>query len=138
MRPERNQVSGRPGSGTQRTTRTVDRSGLQAKQTKNSFNSLKRLSGSNLFSNQAAIVPPFISTLPCPTVGWLFSCSMLSTSASLQRMQSIVQLSTSFSCIFVCVQPYSTTLFGVPFPLPTPQGAGIGNSGTSPRPRFEG
>ncbi len=27
--------------------------------------------------------------------------------------------------------------FGVPFPLPTPQGAGIGNSGTSPRPRFE-
>ena len=24
--------------------------------------------------------------------------------------------------IFVCVQPYSTTLFGVPFPLPTPQG----------------
>jgi hypothetical protein len=40
-------------------------------------------------------------------------------------------------CIFVCVQLYSTTLFGVPFPLPTPQGAGIGNSGTSPRPRFE-
>jgi hypothetical protein len=37
--------------------------------------------------------------------------------------------------IFVCVQPYSTTL---PFPLPTPQGAGIGNSGTGPRPRFEG
>jgi hypothetical protein len=26
----------------------------------------------------------------------------------------------------------------MPFPLPTPQGAGIGNSGTSPRPRFEG
>ena len=24
--------------------------------------------------------------------------------------------------IFVCVQSYSTTLFGVPFPLPTPQG----------------
>jgi hypothetical protein len=41
-------------------------------------------------------------------------------------------------CIFVCVQPDSTTLFWVPFPLPTPQGAGIGNSGTSPRPRFEG
>ena len=39
--------------------------------------------------------------------------------------------------IFVCAQPCSTTLFGVPFPLPTPQGAGIGNSGTSPRPRFE-
>jgi hypothetical protein len=39
---------------------------------------------------------------------------------------------------FVCVQLYSTTLFGVPFPLPTPQVAGIGNSGTSPRPRFEG
>ena len=38
----------------------------------------------------------------------------------------------------MCVQPYSTTLFGVPLPLPTPQGAGIGNSGTSPRPRFEG
>ncbi len=26
----------------------------------------------------------------------------------------------------------------MPFPLPTPQGAGIGNLGTSPRPRFEG
>ncbi len=42
--------------------------------------------------------------------------------------------------VFVCVQPHSTTLFGVPFPLPThptPQGAGIGDSGTSPRPRFE-
>ena len=26
----------------------------------------------------------------------------------------------------------------MPFPLPTPQGAGIGNSGTSPRPIFEG
>jgi len=25
-------------------------------------------------------------------------------------------------CISVRVQPYSTTLFGVPFPLPTPQG----------------
>jgi hypothetical protein len=24
--------------------------------------------------------------------------------------------------IFVMVQPFSTTLFGVPFPLPTPQG----------------
>ena len=24
--------------------------------------------------------------------------------------------------IFVSVQPFSTTLFGVPFPLPTPQG----------------
>ncbi len=41
------------------------------------------------------------------------------------------------TCIFVCVQPYSNTLFGVPFPLPTPPGAGIGNSGTSPRPGFE-
>jgi hypothetical protein len=40
--------------------------------------------------------------------------------------------------IFVYVQPYSTTLFGVPFPFPTPQGAGIGNSGRCPRPRFEG
>ncbi len=38
----------------------------------------------------------------------------------------------------MCVQPCSTTLFGVPFPLPTAQGAGIGNSGTIPRPRFEG
>jgi hypothetical protein len=40
--------------------------------------------------------------------------------------------------IFVCVQPCSTTLFGLPFPLPTPQGAGISSSGSSPRPRFEG
>jgi hypothetical protein len=40
---------------------------------------------------------------------------------------------------FVCAQPYSTTLSGVPFPLPKPQGIGmIGNSGTCPRPRFEG
>ena len=51
--------------------------------------------------------------------------------AELQRKENGLQN-------FVCVQPYSTTLFGVPFPLPTPQGAGIGNSGTSPRPRFEG
>ncbi len=47
----------------------------------------------------------------------------------------------SFPEKFVCVQP-STKLFGMPFPLPTPQlepeDAGIGNSGTSPRPRFEG
>ncbi len=39
---------------------------------------------------------------------------------------------------FVCTQPCSTTMFGVPFPLPTPQGAGIGNSVTSLRSRFEG
>jgi hypothetical protein len=47
----------------------------------------------------------------------------------------IHQCSNVFSCIFVCVQPYSKILFGVPFPLPTPQGAGIGNSGTCPRPK---
>ena len=52
--------------------------------------------------------------------------------------KSLLKTETITLCIFVCVQPYSTTLFGVPFPLPTPQGAGIGNSGTSPRPRFEG
>jgi hypothetical protein len=27
-----------------------------------------------------------------------------------------------FVCIFVCVQPYSIALFGMPFALPTPQG----------------
>ncbi len=28
----------------------------------------------------------------------------------------------TISSVFMCVQPDSTTLFGVPFPLPTPQG----------------
>ncbi len=31
----------------------------------------------------------------------------------------------SKNSIFVCVQPCPTTLFGLPFPLPTPQGAGV-------------
>jgi hypothetical protein len=47
----------------------------------------------------------------------------------------------SIDLIFVWEQPYSTILLGMPFPHPTPEeskGFGIGNSGTCPRPRFEG
>jgi hypothetical protein len=48
--------------------------------------------------------------------------------------------------MFVCVQPYSTTLLGVPFPFPTSQGRWDGteltempeNLQTSLRPRFKG
>ncbi len=57
-----------------------------------------------------------------------------------QRMHSestTEPLVVMYPC-FLCVQPYTTALFGVPFPLATPQGTGIGNLGTSPRPRFEG
>jgi hypothetical protein len=64
----------------------------------------------------------------------LRSCVFLRSNLQIERIFSL----SSMMIIFVCVQPCSTTLFGVPFPLPTPQGAGIGNSGTSPRPRFEG
>jgi hypothetical protein len=47
--------------------------------------------------------------------------------------RKFTKLKGLLQCIFVCVQPYSTTLFGVPFPLPTPQGAEIGSSVTCPR-----
>ncbi len=39
------------------------------------------------------------------------------------------------SCAFSLVRPHCS---GSPFPSPHLKGAGIGNSGTSPRPRFEG
>ncbi len=47
-------------------------------------------------------------------------------------------LASTCTSAFSCACTLSSTLIGVPFPLPTPQGAGIGNSGTFRRPRFEG
>ncbi len=38
--------------------------------------------------------------------------------------------------MFVCVQPFSTTLFGLPFPLPHLKAAGIRNSGPYTCARF--
>jgi hypothetical protein len=43
---------------------------------------------------------------------------------------------TAFGEHFCVRAAFSTTLFGVAFPLPTSEGTGIGNSGTSPRSRF--
>ncbi len=42
----------------------------------------------------------------------------------LREASSIAKILREASSVFVCVQPHSTTLFGVPFPraLPTPQG----------------
>ncbi len=65
---------------------------------------------------------------------------VLAVSTALEADAFQARAGADWICIFVCVQPDSTTLFGVPFPLrvPTPQGAGIGNSRTSLRPRFKG
>jgi hypothetical protein len=83
----------------------------------------------------ATVVSPQASYHRCTALG-LAPCKVYRLYRMYRLTGSCMQCH-SRRRIFVCVQPYSTTLFGVPFPLPTPQGAGIGNSRTSPRPRFE-